>query len=69
MFLFVPSCVPYAQAEEDGGGDVASDEAKLSDVYQRLEQIGANSAEARAAVILSGLGFSPEVQVCWEKQW
>ncbi|CAM9619271.1 unnamed protein product [Scytosiphon promiscuus] len=35
---------------------------KLSEIYGRLGQIGASSAEARAATILSGLGFTTEVQ-------
>ncbi|CBN75378.1 conserved unknown protein [Ectocarpus siliculosus] len=47
--------------DHDAAG-VAADEAKLSDIYGRLGQIGAASAEARAATILSGLGFSTEVQ-------
>lgn len=42
---------------------MAADEEKLSEIYGRLGQIGAASAEARAAIILSGLGFSTEVQV------
>lgn len=56
-----------AETPEDGNDDdtagVAADEAKLSDIYGRLGQIGAASAEARAATILSGLGFSTDVQV------
>ncbi|CAM9838240.1 unnamed protein product [Ascophyllum nodosum] len=51
---------------EDGGGDdagkTAEDQSKLSEIYDRLTQIGAASAEARAASILSGLGFSQDVQ-------
>eukprot|EP00752_Nemacystus_decipiens_P014231 g12659.t1 len=48
--------------DEDDAAGVAADEAKLSDIYGRLGQIGAASAEARAATILSGLGFSTDVQ-------
>lgn len=50
-------------ADDDDSAGVAEDEAKLSEIYGRLGQIGAASAEARAATILSGLGFSTEVQV------
>lgn len=49
--------------DDDDTAGVAADEAKLSDIYGRLGQIGAASAEARAATILSGLGFSTDVQV------
>ncbi|CAN0512829.1 unnamed protein product, partial [Laminaria digitata] len=52
-----------AVEEEDEAAGAAADEAKLSEVYGRLGQIGASTAEARAAVILLGLGFTPEVQV------
>ncbi|KAG9284858.1 hypothetical protein G9A89_003781 [Geosiphon pyriformis] len=34
----------------------------LKEIYQKLEQIGADSAEARAQEILSGLGFSAKQQ-------
>lgn len=49
--------------DDDDTAGVAADEAKLSDIYGRLGQIGAASAEARAATILNGLGFSTDVQV------
>ena len=32
------------------------------DVYERLDDINADTAEARAAYILHGLGFTPEMQ-------
>lgn len=35
----------------------------LKDVYDRLAEIGADAAEPRAAEILSGLGFTTEMQV------
>ncbi len=35
-------------------------EEELAEIYERLRIIGASSAEARAAEILVGLGFSPE---------
>lgn len=31
------------------------------DVYDRLEELGADTAEAKAAFILHGLGFSPKM--------
>ena len=40
--------------------DNAEDPNRLAEVYARLEEIGAQSAPARAASILSGLGFSDE---------
>lgn len=36
--------------------------SELSEVYERLEAIEASKAPARAAVILAGLGFTPEMQ-------
>lgn len=44
--------------------------AKLTAVYERMREIGAEAAEARASKILAGLGFSKEMQVrssclCW----
>ena len=39
-----------------------SDGVRLAEIHERLNEIGANSATARAARILSGLGFSPERQ-------
>jgi len=38
--------------------DTASDPARIADIHTRLVDIDAHSAEARAAAILSGLGFS-----------
>ena len=35
---------------------------RLSTIYSELEAIEADSAPSRAAVILAGLGFSPEMQ-------
>lgn len=37
-------------------------ETQLSDIYEKLQEIESDKAEARAATILSGLGFSPESQ-------
>ncbi|XP_045491110.1 ATP-binding cassette sub-family F member 3 [Colias croceus] len=36
--------------------------AELTEVYAQLENIEADKAPARASIILSGLGFSPEMQ-------
>jgi ABC-type Mn2+/Zn2+ transport system ATPase subunit len=36
---------------------------KLNEVYERLQLLGADSAQSRAAMILSGLQFSPEMQL------
>jgi ATP-binding cassette subfamily F protein 2 len=53
---------------EEMGVEGLSDEATtalseaLSDTYERLEELGADTAEARAALILDGLGFTPEMQ-------
>lgn len=44
------------------------------DVYERLDDMNADTAEARAAYILHGLGFTPAMQnkktkdfsgICW----
>lgn len=32
------------------------------DIYERLDEIGADTAEAKAAYILHGLGFTKEMQ-------
>jgi ATP-binding cassette subfamily F protein 2 len=43
---------------------IESDEAqeRLMDIYERLDEMGANEAEKNAAEILFGLGFSTEMQ-------
>ena len=47
---------------------VCEDAQRITDIYQRLEDIRAYSAEARAASILSGLGFDNNAQQrpCYE---
>ncbi len=40
----------------------AADPARLADIHERLRSIGADSAPARAAGILAGLGFDAEAQ-------
>ncbi len=42
--------------------ETMEDPMRMADVYARLDEIEAHSAPARAAVILSGLGFSAEQQ-------
>lgn len=49
--------------EDDGTGQEAKiNGVTLMEVYERLEELGSEDAEARAAVILAGLGFSGEDQ-------
>ena len=43
-------------------GKVEKDQKRLTDIYARLDIIGANNAEARARLILNGLQFTPEMQ-------
>ncbi|PRQ16631.1 putative adenosinetriphosphatase [Rosa chinensis] len=55
------------ELEEEGGksnGEIDKDAIglRLQEVYKRLEFIDADSAESRAASILAGLSFSPEMQ-------
>lgn len=47
-------------AEGDDGIDEAS--ARLGEVYERLAELGSGGAEARAAKILHGLGFTEAMQ-------
>lgn len=51
-------------AESRGDTDKFDDVQKqLEDVYERLKSLNADSAKSRAAMILSGLQFSPEMQL------
>lgn len=36
---------------------------QLMDVYERLDDMNADTAESRAAYILHGLGFTPDMQI------
>ena len=47
-------------SDNSGGLQMLMDE--LNEVYERMSIIGATSAESRAAVILTGLGFNEEMQ-------
>ena len=42
--------------------ETATDPARIAEIQTRLTDIGAHSAEARAAAILAGLGFGTEAQ-------
>lgn len=42
--------------------ELAADLKKLDEVYARLQILSSDSAEARAAMILTGLQFTPEMQ-------
>ncbi|GBG74985.1 hypothetical protein CBR_g19498 [Chara braunii] len=61
---------PVNETEKDGGAQTNGEERLSSDaieerlaaIYKRLEVIDAYSAESRAASILSGLSFAPEMQ-------
>lgn len=35
---------------------------RLTEIYEKLDEIGANQAEAKARILLHGLGFTPEMQ-------
>lgn len=49
--------------EDDGSGEEGKRYGVgLMEVYERLEELGSDDAETRAAVILAGLGFSGEDQ-------
>ncbi|KAL1284261.1 ATP-binding cassette sub-family F member [Trichinella pseudospiralis] len=49
------------EAEELAHSDDVESHDKLMDIYDRLDDIAADTAEARAAEILHGLGFTPEM--------
>jgi len=58
--------IVLAAAEERAAllaeADTATDPHRIADIHTRLADIDAHSAPARAAAILSGLGFSPQDQ-------
>lgn len=49
-------------AAKDNNKEFEQDLKELDEVYQRLQGLGSDSAEARAAMILSGLQFSQQMQ-------
>ncbi|KAH9769891.1 ABC transporter F family member 3 [Citrus sinensis] len=54
----------FEETTEKSNGSIDKDAIaqRLQEMYKRLELIDAGSAEARAASILAGLSFSPEMQ-------
>ncbi|XP_027343576.1 ABC transporter F family member 3 [Abrus precatorius] len=54
----------FGKRDGDSNGVVDKDgiSQRLEEIYKRLELIDADSAEARAASILAGLSFTPEMQ-------
>ncbi|KAK9187752.1 hypothetical protein WN944_019151 [Citrus x changshan-huyou] len=54
----------FEETTEKSNGSIDKDAIaqRLQEIYKRLELIDAGSAEARAASILAGLSFSPEMQ-------
>ncbi|CAK7335779.1 unnamed protein product [Dovyalis caffra] len=51
-----------SKRDQNGTVDKDAISKRLEEIYKRLELIDAYSAEARAASILAGLSFSPEMQ-------
>ena len=51
------NCSPWKKLRR-----LRSDPEKIADIHMRLADIEAHTAEARAASILSGLGFDGEAQ-------
>lgn len=49
-------------AEELVQNDDEQSQDQLMDIYERLDEIGADKAQAKAAYILHGLGFTAEMQ-------
>ena len=59
--FFVIFSQELLEKEDDGTGQEPKVQGVgLMEVYERLEELGNEDAEARAAVILAGLGFSGE---------
>jgi ATP-binding cassette subfamily F protein 3 len=54
----------FGQGSGKSKGDLDKDfiSKRLEEIYKRLEFIDADAAEARAASILAGLSFTPEMQ-------
>jgi len=51
-----------SKADDGGGEEVKVHGVGLMEVYERLEELSSDDAEARAGTILSGLGFTAEDQ-------
>lgn len=54
--------VDKSMGKLNGGSDKDAVSQRLEQIYKRLEYIDAYSAESRAASILAGLSFTPEMQ-------
>jgi len=57
------------QNESISDADAKANNTRLEEVYSELKAIGADAAPARAAKILSGLQFTPEMQVQATKEF
>lgn len=49
-------------ADELADCDDDASQEQLMDIYERLDEMSADTAETRAAYILHGLGFTKEMQ-------
>lgn len=50
-----------AEHEQLSTSDATGSAARLNEIGKRLEEIEAHKAESRAAIILGGLGFTPDM--------
>ena len=53
--------VEYAALKAEA--ETATDPMRIAEIYERLSEINAHSAESRAATILAGLGFDNKAQI------
>ena len=53
--------VEYASLNAEA--ETATDPMRIAEIYERLSEINAHSAESRAATILAGLGFDNKAQI------
>jgi ABC-type Mn2+/Zn2+ transport system ATPase subunit len=53
----------WLELQKEQNASFGDDIKKLNEVYERLQLLGADSAQSRAAMILSGLQFSTEMQM------
>ncbi|KAL7237883.1 hypothetical protein ACSBR2_004062 [Camellia fascicularis] len=54
--------VPSAAGVEDGNDDGDDAGEKLAELYEKLQLMGSDAAEAQASKILAGLGFTKDMQ-------
>ena len=62
QLLYRQRILTEQQQCEDDPSEIQHISQELSDIYERMQLIGADTADSRAAVILSGLRFSEEMQ-------